>query len=185
MTRFLSIALAPLLCALALAPACQADPRVQERSAELASLAGVQVVITGVDLPQERVAEISKHLEAKAVDTGAAMVRVKKQDQDPTEVEIALFAKQLPAQNSIAADLEAAFPELAGATITVGPADAAAIDAPPLVEVGPELTPEEAKLEIVEQLQADGVEGNIDVQVHDGAGGRTVQVKVEKHQQTP
>jgi hypothetical protein len=47
------------------------------------------------------------------------------------------------------------------------------------VEVDEDATPEETKEQIIESLQADGVEGNIDVQVEDTQEGRRVEVKVE------
>ena len=72
------------------------------------------------------------------------------------------------------------FPELAGARIAAAAAEAGGGQALPIVEVSDALTAEEAKQEILSKMQADGVEGNIDVQVEDGAGGRRIEVKVEK-----
>lgn len=171
--------IAPLALALLGLSACTHDDDVQARVAELESLPGLKVTISGADIAQDKVHAIAKHLEGKAVDTGAAMVRLKKDDQGPPSLEIEIFAKTLPAADSLAADLKAAFPELAGATITAAPAQSNAQQLP-IVEVSHELSPEEAKQEIVEQLQAQGVDGQIDVQVQDGAEGRRVEVKVEK-----
>lgn len=180
MSRFASKSLVALLCALA-APACQeSEEGPAAREAALSSMSGLKVVITGADLPHEKVAAISKFVEARAVDTGAALVRMKKHDPGPAELEISLFAAQLPAGDALAGELEAAFPELAGATITTAPAEAGAAGPLPLVEVDHALSPEAAKQEIVEQLQAEGVEGDIDVQVQDGEDGRRIEVKVEK-----
>ncbi len=55
----------------------------------------------------------------------------------------------------------------------------------PVVEVSKDLSPAEAKLEIIDQLKAQGVDGEIDVVVQDGAEGRRVEVKVEKQSDEP
>ena len=158
---------------------CQGDPETQARAAELADLPGLKVTISGVALDQTKAAAIARHIEGKAIDTGAALVRMKKDDQGGSSLEIALHAKTLPDSDSLAADLVAAFPELAGATIDTAPAADGGPEMP-VVEVSDDLTPEEAKQEITQQLQAEGVEGDIDVQVEDGEGGRRIEVKVER-----
>lgn len=159
---------------------CQDEPDIQARTAELAGMPGIKVTITGVELGHDKVQAIIKDIEGRAVDAGAAMVRMKKDDQGGGSIEIALYAKSLPATGSLAAELKAAFPELAGATIAAAPAEAGGGQALPIVEVSDALTAEEAKQEILGKMQADGVEGNIDVQVEDGADGRRIEVKVEK-----
>ncbi|MFY0540371.1 hypothetical protein [Nannocystis pusilla] len=160
---------------------CQTDPEVQARVAELADMPGLSVKIDGADLDHAQAQAIAKHLEGKAVDTGAAMVRLKKDEPGGSSLEIELYAKSLPAAEGLAAELKATFPALASATITTAPAVGGAGDLP-LIEVGKELSPEEAKQEILEQLQADGVDGNVNVQIEDGAEGRRIQVKIDKHE---
>ncbi|HEY8379573.1 MAG TPA: hypothetical protein VIK91_23935 [Nannocystis sp.] len=177
--------LAPLalLIATALGPvACQSDPRVEARSAELASLPGIKVTIGGADLGQDKVQAIAKYVESRATDTGAAMVRMKKDDQGVSSLEIELYAKALPAGDALAADLEATFPELAGASIATAPVQGGPQHELPVVAIEEGLSPEEAKAEILEQLQAEGVDGAVDVQVHDGPEGRRIEVKVEKQE---
>lgn len=173
----LIIALSALVCPVA----CQHDDDAQARSAELGSMPGLKVTISGADLGHDRVQAIAKHLEAKAVDTGAAMVRMKKDDQGGATLEIELFARTLPAGDAVAADLKAAFPELAGASISTAAAQPGGSEPLPLVEVSPDLTPAEAQKEIVEQLKAQGVEGEIQVDVQEAGEGRRIEVKVEKH----
>jgi hypothetical protein len=50
-----------------------------------------------------------------------------------------------------------------------------AIEAP-----GEEVSAEEAKAQILEQLAAEGVVGEVQVEVQDGAEGRQVEVRIEK-----
>ena len=76
---------------------------------------------------------------------------------------------------------EVIFPELAGATISTAPAVGGAGDLP-VIEVSHELSPEEAKQEILEQLQAEGVDGHVDVQIHDNGQERRIEVKVDKQE---
>lgn len=172
--------LAPLVIAVAAfvgAAACQSEEDTHARSAEIAGLPGIKVTISGVDLAHDKVQAIAKHLEGKAVDTGAAMVRMKK-DGDVATLEIELFAKTLP--TDVAADLKAAFPELAAANIVTGAAQPGGSEPMPLVEVSKELSPAEAQQEIVEQLKAQGVDGDIKVDVKDDGEERRIEVKVEK-----
>jgi hypothetical protein len=181
MLRTTIASLALLLGALVGPAGCQNDLDVQARAAELADLPGITVKIAGADLDHAEVQAIAKHLEAKAVETGAAMVRMKKDDQGGSSLEIELYAKSLPPAEAMTADLETAFPKLAGATITAAPATGN-VDDLPVIEVSKELSPEETKQEILEQLQADGVDGVVDVQIQDGAEGRRIEVKIEKQE---
>ena len=159
---------------------CQNDEDAHSRNADIASLPGLKVTISGADLEHDKVQAIAKHLEGKAVDTGAAMVRMKKENDGPASLEIALYAKSLPAGDAVAADLKAAFPELAGATISTGAAQPGGGGHMPLVDVDKSLTPAEAQAEIIEQLKAQGVDGEINVDVKDDGEERRIEVKVEK-----
>ena len=159
---------------------CQPDEDAHPRNADIAGLPGLKVTISGADLGHDKVQAIAKHLEGKAVDTGAAMVRMKKENDGPATLEIELFAKTLPDGDAVAADLKVAFPELAGATISTGAAQPGSGDKLPLVEVSKELSPAEAQAEIVEQLKAQGVDGEIKVDVKDDGEERRIEVKVEK-----
>ena len=166
---------------------CQHDDVTSPHAAEIAQLPGLRVTIAGADLPQDKVQAIAKFVEGKSTDTGAAMVRVKKDDKGAGTLEIELFAKTLPQDSALIEGLQASFPELAGASINVNTASAEEALAPmPVIEVSKELSPAEAQAEIAEQLKAQGVEGEIKVEVHDNAGGRRVEVKVEKqHEDAP
>jgi len=177
-----TIASLALLLGTLLAPAgCQNDPDVQPRMAELADMPGITVTIAGADLDHDRVQAIAKHLEDKAVETSSARVRMTKDSETGSSLEIELFAKSLPSGEALTADLKTTFPELAGATITTAPAVHNAGELP-VIEVSDDLSPEEAKQEILEQLQADGVDGHVDVQIQDSAEGRRIEVKIDKQE---
>lgn len=165
---------------------CQTDDATTPHAAEIAQLPGLRVTIAGADLAHDKVQAIAKFVEGKSVDTGAAMVRMKKDDKGGGTLEIELFAKTLPQPGALIGDLKASFPELAGASINVNAASAEEATAQmPIVEVSKELSPAEAQAEIVEQLKAQGVDGDIKVEVQDGAEGRRVEVKVEKSVDAP
>jgi hypothetical protein len=161
------------------AAACHNEPEIQPRLAELAGMPGVTVKIAGADLDHAQAQAIAKHVEAKVDGAAAVMVRLKKDGEGAGALEVSLYAETLPASETLTADLKTAFPALAGATITAGPATDAPVDLP-VLPVGDALSPEEAKQAILEQLAADSAGGEVDVQVHDGPDQRRIEVKVEK-----
>lgn len=169
------------ILALALAlpmTACQdgADG-VQARSG-LVGAPGLKIAITGVsELDQARVQAIAALLESKSQDVGTATVRLKKDDSADDALEIEMWGAGLPPSQDIAAILKAGFPELANATVQA--TDLAPGSSPPpiAIEVDDDLSPAEAKAQIVEQLAGEGV---VDVKVEDGEHGRRIEVRVEK-----
>ena len=170
----------PLLCSV-LALACQGGDDIQARAAELEASPGLRVRITAAgELPQTTVHAIARHIEGQAENSGAAMVRVKKEDGSAPILEIELWGGTLPAAGNLADALKAAFPALASADITI--AQVAPGQAPPLpiIAVEEDLSPAEAEQQIREQLAADGLDGEVDVKVADGPEGRRVEVAVKK-----
>lgn len=166
---------------------CQHDDATSPHAAEIAQMPGLRLTIAGADLAPDKVQAIAKFVEGKSTDTGAEMVRVKKDDKGGGALEIELFAKTLPQSGALIEGLQASFPELAGASINVSDANADdALGHMPIVEVSKELSPAEAQAEIAEQLKAQGIEGEIMIDVKDGPEGRRVEVKVEKqHEDAP
>lgn len=176
--------LAPLLCSV-LALACQGPDDLQARSAELAAAPGLRVHITAAgDLGHDVVHAIAQHLEGSATDHGAAMVRLKKQDGEPDVLEIDLRGGTLP-DGDVAAQLRAAFPALADATITAEALPPGEAPGLPVIAVDPDLSPAEAEQQIRDQLAADGVDGEVKVKVEDGPDGRRVEVGIEKQEILP
>lgn len=173
--------LAPLLCSL-LALACQPQDDVQARVGELTDQPGLRVRIVGSDLAPGQVHAIAKHLEGQAQDTGAAMVKMRKEDGQAPTLDIELWGGTLPAGGDLPADLKAAFPALAGATITTEALAPGQGPSMPVIPVDPDLSPAEAEQHIRDGLAAEGVDGQVNVKVVDGPDGRRIEVGVEKHE---
>ncbi len=179
--RALPFAVALSLAMVATAPGCQpasdgAEPA--DRSGQLGASEAMQITIdTEAELSQEQLHAIAQYIEQNAAgDVGGAKVKVHK-DGDATELEVVLMGSNLGDGAGLSDQLKAQFPELASASIAVGEA---APEAEPMVHSDAE-DPEVARQEIIEQLQEQGVEGDIDVQVHDDEDGkRQVEVKVKK-----
>ena len=168
------LALALVLPALA----CQdSADSVQARSG-LVSAPGLKVAITGAgELDHARVQAIAALLESKGQDVGAAMVRLKQGDGPDDALEIEMWGTGLPPAQDIGGILKAGFPELASATVQVTELAPGSGPKPPEIEVDDDLSPAEAKAQILEQLGGDGV---VDVKVEDGEDGRRIEVRVEK-----
>lgn len=178
--------LMPLLCTLfagAFTLACDRGEDPEARVAEITSNGGVRVkIVNASELPQETVHAIAQHLEGPAKSTGAAMVRLKKEDGAAPVLEIELWGGTVPAAGDLASELKAKFPALAAADITtstIAPGEAPSM---PVVAVEADLSPAEAEQQIRDQLAADGVDGQVKVKVEDGPEGRRVEVAVEKHE---
>ncbi len=176
-----------LLCALGLGACQPSSDSVSARSAELENAAGIKITISGVsDLAPQQLHAISQSIEGKAQSVSAAMVRMEKEEGEggdtPASLEIELWGAGLPDSGLIVSQLKADFPALAGAQIEIENLEPGSGPSPMVLEVDEEATPDEAKAQIIEALQADGVEGEIDVQVEDGDGERRIEVKVEQHE---
>lgn len=183
MHRRATLLLPLTLAASLLAIGCQqGSDGVQARAAELESAPGVKVTISNAgELGHDRAQAIAQLLESKGQNVGAAMVRMKKDDHDAGALEIELWGAGLPSSAEIPGILTAGVPELASATIQVSDLAPGSGPAPIAIEApGDDVSPEEVKAQILEQLQAQGVEGDVDVKVEDDGEGRRVEVRVEK-----
>lgn len=176
--------LAALVMSLALAmsaSACQpatdgAAPA--DRSGELGASEAMQITIDTTDeLSEAQLHAIAQYVEQNAAgDVAGAKVKVRK-DGDSTALEVVLMGQNLGDGAGIEGQLKAQFPELASASISVGEAPA---DDEPMVHSDAE-DPAVAEQEILEQLQEQGVEGEINVEVNDDEEGhRQVEVQVKK-----
>ena len=162
------------------AVACQdgADG-VQARLGGLDGAPGLKVSITGAgDIDPTRVQAIAALLESKGQDVGAVMVRLKQGEAPGTALEIEMWGTGLPKSQDIASIVAAGFPELANANIQIAELAPGSGPQPINIEVSDDLSPAEAKAEIVEQLAGEGI---VDVKVEDGEDGRRIEVRVEKH----
>ncbi|MCB9756369.1 MAG: hypothetical protein H6713_41145 [Myxococcales bacterium] len=138
----------------------------------------MQITIDTTDeLSEAQLHAIAQYVEQNAAgDVAGAKVKVRK-DGDSTALEVVLMGQNLGDGAGIEGQLKAQFPELASASISVGEAPA---DDEPMVHSDAE-DPAVAEQEILEQLQEQGVEGEINVEVNDDEEGhRQVEVKVKK-----
>lgn len=181
--------LLPLFCSFLgalLMPACQNNEDIEARSAELTANPGLRVTITDVgELAPETVHAIARQIEGTGHSDGAAMVRVTKDGDASPVLEIELWGGAMPDAGTVADQLKTAFPALAGATIvtsTIAPGQPPPL---PIVAVDDDLAPADAEQQIRDQLAADGVDGDVNVKVEDGPGGRRVEIDVKKTETTP
>lgn len=177
-----------LLCALNLGACQHSSDSVSARSGELENAAGIKIMISGVaELTPTQVHAISQSVEGKSQSVSAAMVRMEQdgegQGENPASLEIELWGTGLPDSAVVISQLKADFPALADLQIEVVSLEPGSGPTPMVIEVDEEATAEEAKAQIIEALQADGVEGEIDVQIEDDDGERRIEVKVEQHEE--
>jgi len=186
MIHSLMRSLAPLtllLCAFGLGACQQGDDLPTARSAALDNASGIKLLISDAgDLSPEQVHAISQSVEGQAQDVSTAMVRLQKDDGEgggPASLEIELWGAGVPDSGALVSQLKADFPALADVAVEVVNLGPGSGPMPLSIEIDEEATAEETKQQIIESLQADGVEGNIDVQVEELEDGRRVEVKVE------
>lgn len=154
-----------------------------ERSGQLGAAEAMNITIDipgDAELDQSQLHSIAQYVEQNADgEVGGAKVKVKKHDEDgTTQMVITLMGQNLGNGDGLAADLKSNFPALANASIAVAEADPEANQ--PMAHSDAE-DPEVAAQEIKDQLEAQGVDGDINVEVSDDEdGNRRVEVKVEK-----
>jgi hypothetical protein len=174
--------LAPLCISFALAlVACHAendDVSPESRSAEITEGRAVSIELSD-GIEHEQVQAIAGHVEnGFGADVAAAKVKVMQDHEGGATMVVELWGSGLPEESALEAGLAQEFPALANAAITVEALDAA--DGPAQVEAHSDAEdPEVAKQEIIDELRAQGVEGDIEVDVEDGPDGRRVEVQVE------
>lgn len=167
--------------------ACDQDteePEVQAQEAmdELDALA------IDIDLPpdtsDEDLQTIARGVEKAGGDSVVgAKVAIQKQDGDDpaTTIHVELMGNDLPSDEQLVRAIQDLHPALADAPIRV-----ASIDTPsesmPVIHSDAE-DPADVEAEIRDQLEAQGVDGDVQVEVRDGPNGREVEVKVEKREE--
>lgn len=126
---------------------------------------------------------IGKRIETQ---TGAESVsiEVRKSDDDGTTVVVQTWGRAAISDDALVADLRAQFPALKNAVIAVKPL---AGDGPAErlgdIEVDKDEDPEVVRKQVLEQLRAKGVKGDVDVVIEDHDDGKRevrVEVKDEK-----
>lgn len=187
-TVFIRLAPLGLSLALAFGGGCQHendDVSPESRHVEMTEGRSISLALPS-DLEREQVHAIAEHIEHQlGGDVAAAKVKVMKDDDaGETSLVVELWGSDLPDQATATTGLRQQFAFLADASIAVE--ELALEDGPVPDSIDHESLdedPEVAKQEIIDQLRAQGVQGDIDVQVSDGPDGRQVEVQVEERKE--
>ena len=177
--------LCALLAALSFGCATSNDTAQEPRAAEAPSNPGeaeARAVLLEGDLDPTTLHALAKHLEGLA-EVHSVELSIEQNSEGPTRARLTLGGFDMPN----AQELEAAvadFDGLGDASVAIedapvprGPVDAEGI----AIAADEDKTPEQVKAEVIEKLRADGVEGDIHVDVIDEEGERRVEVRVEQH----
>ncbi len=163
-----------------------AEPRAAENP-EVANSPGdpqARSVLLEGDLDPKTIKALAHHLEGLA-EVHSVEISIEKTTEGPTRARLTLGGLDMPT----AAELREAVADFEGlgdvsvsvedAVTPQGPVNAGAI----AVTADADKTPEEIEAEVIEQMRADGVEGDIHVNVTDDEDGeRRVEVRVEKRE---
>lgn len=145
------------------------------------------VVLEG-DLDPETVEALAKDLEGLA-EVHAVAIAIHKTDEGHIHARLTLGGFDMPSTE----ELQAAITDFGGlpsdvaisfdeqAEVPHGPVDANGIS----IAADETKTPEEIEADVIDKLRADGVEGDIHVDVIENDGERRVEVRVERHEGSP
>ena len=183
-------ALAALFTTLALPSiACDIDstePNTNSRAAE-GPLVGqiVEFALEPDAIDHDRMDAIAKRLESiTAAET--MQIEVEKSDDGGTVVVAEAWGRTAITADAITKDLRATFPELANAVITVKPASGEPPSARlPVLDLDDEdEDPEVVRKKVIERLRAEGVQGDVQVDVDEAEDGkREFRIEVKKHEE--
>lgn len=160
------------------------DPRpAQTPSPSNPSDAEARAVVLEGDLDASTLHALAKHLEGLA-EVHSVELSIEQAGDGPTRARLTLGGFDMPNAEELQIAV-ADFDGLGDASIAIedapvpqGPVDAEGI----AIAADKDKTPEEVKAEVIEKLRADGVEGDIHVDVIDEDGERRVEVRVEHHE---
>ena len=134
-------------------------------------------------LDHDRVQALAKRVEAiTAAET--MQIKVEKSEEGGTVVVAEAWGRTAITGDAITKDLRATFPELADAVITVKAATGEPPSAklPALDDFDDDEDPEVVRKKVIERLRADGIEGDVKVDVDENEDGkREVRVEVSAH----
>lgn len=156
----------------------------EQRSAEAPSNPGdpeARALILEGDVEPATIEALAAHLQGLA-EVHSVEISIEKTDAGPTIARLTLGGFDMPSTD----ELQAAVADFDGLTgdVSISFDDAVAMPQGPVnTEALPDMkdkTPEEIRAEVIEQLRADGVEGEIEVDVLDEDGERRVEVRVKE-----
>ncbi len=157
-------------------------PTDSPRAADASAMKGTLVeIIPSAELPETEVHAIAQELE-RVSGASRAKVMLRKDDRGGTHLEVELWG-DAPVDPAVIEGLRERFASLEGAQITHAAVDGPPADGGPIaVEADADLPPAELKAKIEADLRAQGVDGDITVDVVEGEGQREVEVRVEKRE---
>ena len=177
--------LCAILAALCFGCAASNDTAQEPRAAQAASNPGeaeARAVVLEGDLDVSTLHALAEHLEGLA-EVHSVELAIQQTGEGPTRARLTLGGFDMPNADELEAAI-ADFDGLGEASVSIedaplpqGPVDAQGI----AIAADADKTPQEVKAEVIEQLRADGVEGDIHVDVIDEDGERRVEVRVEQH----
>ncbi|MEM7152259.1 MAG: hypothetical protein AAF799_05420 [Myxococcota bacterium] len=143
----------------------------------------LELTIPAEHAEMEQIHALLQHIESQA-DVGSARAEVKKgEDGGPAEVVVELWGQDMPTDDEFAAELEDEFPWLTADAVIVSPLD---VEATPMPAEGEPEDPEQLRAQIIDDLRAKGVTGEIDVEITDHPDGRReVEVSVHDDEDAP
>ncbi|MGH1345363.1 MAG: hypothetical protein ACRBN8_27620 [Nannocystales bacterium] len=178
-----------LLAALSLGCATSNDTASEPRAAEAPSNPGeaeARAVVLEGDLDASTLHALAKHLEGLA-EIQSVELAIEQANDGPTRARLTLAGLDMPSPDELQVAV-ADFDGLGDASVSIedaavphGPVDAEGI----AIAADKDKTPDEVKAEVIEKLRADGVEGDIHVDVVDEDGERRVEVRLEQHEAQP
>ena len=173
-----------LLAPLALGCATSNDTAQEPRAAEAPSNPGdpqARAVMLEGEFDSDTLQALAKHLEGLA-EVHSVEIAIEKSDDGPTRAQLTLGGFDMPSTEELQAAV-ADFDGLSG-DVSVSFDDDVEVPRGPDTDLGidKDQSPEEIKAQVIEKLRADGVEGDIEVNVIDEDGERRVEVKVSQHE---
>lgn len=182
MLAALPLLLLPLACAGPVEDDVIAPTASTARDAE-ASLEGrrVELLVPAEHANSEEMTALVEHLEGQA-EVAQARASVEKSSQSgDADVTVELWGHDMPTDAELTGAVQAEFPYIA--QIDISPID---VEAEALPQESADVEPDVLRQQIIDDLRAQGVEGDIDVQITDHPDGRReVEVEVSDDQPPP
>jgi len=177
----LPLLLSPLGCASQLDDA--SDP-IEAREGEAPTEARrIELTVPAEHASREQVQALIDHLEGQADVAGAKVSVNKSSETGEAQVDVVLWGQDMPTHETFEADLLAEFPYLAAESVAISAVD---LEAESLLHEDAPEDPDELRQRVIDDLRAQGVEGEIDVTITDHPDGRReVEVKVHDDQDEP
>jgi hypothetical protein len=180
-------ALATLLATLMLGCATDgSEPDADRRAVAEGPLVGqvIEFALEPDALDHDRIQAVAKRLESITA-AESMQIKIEKSDEGGTVVVAEAWGRTAISGDAITKDLRATFPELANAVITVKAASGEPPSAklPDLDAIDDDEDPEVVRKQVLEQLRAQGVDGDVKVHVDENdEGKREIRVEVSKEE---